>query len=144
MHARHILVTVSGTAVDHEVLDLACLVAKKTRAKITALYVIRVARTLPLDAEIPGDTEAGENVLEQAERIASSAGVKIETDLLQSRELGSAIVDEAVERSADLIVMGMMKERIFGEVEFGETAKFVLVNAPCRVWLCRASNSQQT
>lgn len=137
MEARRILVPVNGTAADQSALELAAMVAQKTKARIFAVFVIRVARSLPLDADIDGETRQGELVLESAVALARKAGVQIETDLLQSRELGSAIVDEAVERACDLVIMGVLNERKFGEFDLGQTAAYVLENAPCRVWICR-------
>jgi nucleotide-binding universal stress UspA family protein len=53
--------------------------------------------------------------------------------------VGTAIVDEALEREVDLIVMGIGFKRKFGEFDMGHTAPYVLKNAPCRVWLARAA-----
>jgi nucleotide-binding universal stress UspA family protein len=53
--------------------------------------------------------------------------------------VGTAIVDEALEREVDLIVMGIGYKRKFGEFDMGHTAPYVLKNAPCRVWLARAA-----
>lgn len=137
MDVKRILVPVSGSASDEQAIELACLVARKTNARIFGLYVIKVARALPLDADVESSSNAGEQVLARAEKIAAAAGCSIETDLLQSRELGSAVVDEAIERAADLIIIGVLDERKFGEFDLGSTAAYVLENAPCRVWVCR-------
>jgi nucleotide-binding universal stress UspA family protein len=53
--------------------------------------------------------------------------------------VGTAIVDEALEREVDLIVMGISYKRKFGEFDLGHTAPYVLKNAPCRVWIARAA-----
>jgi nucleotide-binding universal stress UspA family protein len=117
---------------------LACSVVRKARdSKVYALYVIEVQRQLPLDADLPAENERGENALQHAEQIASKYDLTIETDLLQAREVGPAIVDEAVERGVDLIVLGVDYKRKFGEFTLGKTAPYVLKNAPCRVWVCR-------
>ncbi len=57
--------------------------------------------------------------------------------LVQARDTGPALVDEAVEWGADLIVMGLPYKRRFGEFNLGKTVPYVLKNATCRVMLFR-------
>ena len=59
----------------------------------------------------------------------------METDLLQAREAGPTIVDEAVARGIDLILMGVEYKRHFGQFSLGSVVPYVLKNAPCRVIL---------
>ncbi len=47
MEFNKILVPVTGTQVDDETMRLACWLAKKNKAKIWAVYVITVKRSLP-------------------------------------------------------------------------------------------------
>ncbi|MBI4216047.1 MAG: universal stress protein [Chloroflexi bacterium] len=132
-----ILVPVRGTRADDEAIKLACTLAKRTGGEVGVLYVIEVKRSLPLDAEIDEEIQKGEMALSQAAMLAAKEGYELETELLQAREAGPAIVDEAHERDAELIVMGLDYKKIFGEYSLGDTAPYVLRNAPCRVWLCR-------
>jgi nucleotide-binding universal stress UspA family protein len=134
-----ILVPVNGTPSDQEALDLACLMARKQRSRVAPIYVIRVRRNLPLDAEMEGELAHGEEVLEGAERAVAGLELPAETSLLQARDVGAAIVDEATQTGADLIVMGLPYKRKFGDYELGPTATYVLRNAPCRVWITRAT-----
>jgi nucleotide-binding universal stress UspA family protein len=46
-------------------------------------------------------------------------------------------VDEVVERSVDVLVMGLAYGKRFGECDLGETAEYVLRHTPCQVWLVR-------
>jgi nucleotide-binding universal stress UspA family protein len=132
-----VLVPVSGGAADTDALELGCLIAKRSRRTVEAVFVIEVERSLPLDAEMQAEIERGEAVLDQAERVAQSFDVEMETSLLQARDAGAAIVDEAVQTSSDTIVMGLAYKMKFGEYSLGKTASYVLKNAPCRVWLAR-------
>lgn len=132
-----ILVPVSGGEADKEAIELACIMAKEARGTINAVYVIRVKRSLPLDAEIDSEVQKAEEVLGWAEEIADKQVYKIETNLLQTREVGPAIIDEAMEHSADLIIMGMGYRKRFGQFDPGDTVSYVLKNAPCRVLLLR-------
>ncbi len=135
MEFHKILVPVSGTDADEEAVRLACRLAKKNKAKIRAVYVITVKRTLPLDAEIESEVRKAEGILDHVERIAEEQDCEVETDLLQAREVGPTIVEEAVEQEVDLILMGVKYKRRFGQFSLGDVVPYVLKNAPCRVIL---------
>ena len=135
MEFHKILVPVSGTDADDEAIRLACRLAKKNKTKIRAVYVITVKRTLPLDAEIESEIRKAEGILDHVERIAEEQDYEVETDLLQAREAGLTIVDEAAEQEVDLILMGVKYKRRFGQFSLGDVVPYVLKNAPCRVIL---------
>ena len=136
MEFHKILVPVAGTEADERVIELADrLLAKKNKGKICAVHVISIERALPLDAEIESEIRKAEDILNHIEGIAEEQGFSIETDLLQAREAGPAIVDEAVEREVDLILIGLTYKRRFGEFSLGDVVPYVLKNAPCRVIL---------
>jgi len=130
-----ILVPVVGTEADEEAIRLACRLAKKNKGKIYVVYVITIKRTLPLDAEIESEIRQGEDILDHIERVAEEQDYEVETDLIQAREAGPAIVDETVERGVDLILMGVKYKRRFGQFSLGSVVPYVLKNAPCRVIL---------
>ena len=135
MEFHKILVPVAGTEVDEEVIKLACRLAKKDKGKIWAVYVITVKRSLPLEAEIESEIKKAEGILDHVESVAEEQEYEVETDVLQAREAGSAIVDEVVERDIDLILMGVTYKRRFGQFSLGSVVPYVLKNAPCRVIL---------
>ena len=137
MRPKKVLVPVNGSTVDEEAIRLSCQLAKKAGGKIYVTYVIQVDRTLPLDAEVGPQIERAEQILGQAERIAEEEDCDVETDPLQAREIGPAVVDEAIERGVDLIAMGISYEKEFGEFSLGSTIPYVLKNAPCRVLIYR-------
>jgi nucleotide-binding universal stress UspA family protein len=139
MEFHKILVPVAGTSADDEAVMLACSLAKKDKGKIQAVYVITMRRSIPLDAEIEPEIEKGEQILDHAERVAEEQDSSIETDLLQSRDVGATIVDEAVERGVDLILMGIEYKSRFGQFSLGSVVPYVLKNAPCRVIVYRYS-----
>ncbi len=135
MEFNKILVPVIGTEADDEAVRLACRLAKRNKGKIWALYVVTVKRALPLDAEIEPEIRTAEEILDHAESIAEEQDYEIETDILQAREAGPTIVDEAVEREVDLILIGITYKRRFGQFSLGSVVPYVLENAPCRVIL---------
>lgn len=137
MEVKKVLVPINGSEADEEAVKLACHLAKKAKGKIYVTYVIQVDRTLPLDAEIEQEIERGEQVLDRAERIAEEQDYEVRTDLLQAREIGPAVVDEAIERGVNLIVIGLSYKKKFGEFSLGSTVPYVIRNAPSWVIVCR-------
>jgi nucleotide-binding universal stress UspA family protein len=118
-------------------VEFACTVAKRTRGKVHVVHVIEVRRALPLDADLSSEAQRGEQILTQAEATARRQDFEVEGDLLQARDAGHAIVDEAIERQADAIVIGVPFRRPFGDFELGRVPSHVLRNAQCEVVLLR-------
>jgi len=135
MEFRKILVPVVGTEADEEAMKLACRLAKKDKGKVWSVYVVTIKRALPLDAEIEPEIQKAESILDHIETIAEEEDYEVETDVLQAREAGSAIIDEAVERGIDLILMGVKYKRHFGQFSLGNVVPYVLKNSPCPVIL---------
>ncbi len=137
-----ILACVNGSSVDAGVVELAVLAAKRNKIRVNVVYVIEVSRTLPLTAELDAEMDKGERYLEAAESVAAENGYRIETEILQARDAGSAVVDEAVERACDLIVMGVPYSIQRGSFDIGHAASYVLKNSPVKVWLVRGAMSE--
>ena len=135
MEYRNILVPVAGTEADVEAMKLACRLARKDKGKIWAVYVITIKRALPLEAEIEAEMRTAEEILDHIERVAEEEDYEVDTDVLQAREAGPAIIDEAAERKVDLIIIGFKQKRRFGQFSLGNVAPYVLKNAPCPVLL---------
>ncbi|HUS13981.1 MAG TPA: universal stress protein [Chloroflexia bacterium] len=140
-----ILVPVKGVAGEEEVLRLAFTLAgppgdrrSKQRTQIEVIHVIEVPQALALDAEMPDAIQAGEQALARAEQLAAQREITIEAEMLQARSAGIAIVDEAIERGADLIIMGAVYRSQHGEFNLGGTLPYVFKNAPCRVLVMRS------
>src|SRR3972149_11860442 len=99
-----ILVPGVGSQADDEAIKLACTLAKRVKdkekenGKIWAVSVVAIKRALPLDAEIDSEIRNAESVLDRVESIVEEEDYEVETDIIQAREAGPAIVDEAVER----------------------------------------------
>jgi nucleotide-binding universal stress UspA family protein len=75
--------------------------------------------------------------LKAAEAIAEEEELTLETQLLQARDVGPALVDEAMEREVDAIVLGLPYKKRFGEFSLGYVAPYLLKNSPCPVLLLR-------
>jgi nucleotide-binding universal stress UspA family protein len=135
---RDILVPVDGSQASMDALALACLLAKRNKGRVYAVYVVEVARTLPLDADLSPEARQGEEVLTRAEQVADSLDFEVTGEMLQARDAGHAIVDEAIERDVDGVLLGMEYKRPLGEFQMGRTSQYILRHAPCQVVLCRS------
>ena len=132
------VIALTGGPVDAQVVRLAAEVARPLKAELVGVHVVEIEWSLPLDADIAVRSEEAQRVLDIAEGIAEDSHVRMESVLLQARDIGSALVDEAVEREADLLVLGLpYRQRFGGDFAIGRTVPYVLKNAPCAVWVVR-------
>ncbi len=137
-HFNRAVVALSGSSSDARILRLVLDLAKPVRAEVVAVHVVEIDWTLPLDANVAGMSDEAQRVLDMAEAQAEHANLEIEAVLVQARDVGAAIVDEAVERDADLLVLGLpYRKRFGGDFAIGRTVPYVLKNAPCAVWVAR-------
>jgi len=139
LRAKDVLVPVDGSAASLDALALACTLSKRNKGTVYAVFVIEVARNLALDAELVDEARRGEEVLTRAEEIANDLDYRVEGEILQARDAGHAIVDEAMERHVSAIVMGVDYDTSLGEFALGHTAQYVIKHAPCQVILLRAA-----
>ncbi|MGO8949432.1 MAG: universal stress protein [Ktedonobacterales bacterium] len=135
---RNVLVAISGKAVDNEVVSLACTVAKAKKVNVYVVYGIEVPRKLALDAEMPEETQTANEALDRATGIAEQLHVSVQPEIIQSRNFGQSLVDEATAHDCSLLVVGLPYQLgIGGNFELGGTVDYVLKNALCRVWMIR-------
>lgn len=135
---RRIVVCVNGASTDPYVVEYAAAVGKSGKAATTALHVVEIDWTIPLDGSTAGLTEEAQRVLDVAEVSAERVGLKLEPVLLKARNVGAAIVDEAAAQGADLLVLGLpYRKRFGGDFVIGTTVPYVFQNAPCTVCVVR-------
>lgn len=140
---KSLLVPLDGSDAAFSALAAACDIARHHKATVAALHVIEVPRSLPLDAELSEEAERGEIILTRAESIAKEHDIKVRADLVQARQAGHAVVDEALDSKADAIVVGLDYHRPYGRFQMGRLPLYVLENAPCEVWLFRYAPKEE-
>ena len=140
---RRAVIALNGGPSDARIVRLVVGLAPKG-AELIAVHVVEIDWTLPLDADIAGRSEEVQRVLDSAEAIAEERKMVLEPVLLQARDVAAAIVDEATERAADLLVVGLpYRMRFGGEFDIGRTVPYILQNAPCAVWVAREPMSEE-
>lgn len=136
-------VVVDGEKIDASLVYLGCQMAKGAKRKVHLVHVIKVPRALPLKAVLTQESERADRLLRSAMQIADRVGCEAVAEVVQAREAGTAIVDEAKDHHCALILIGLVRNGSEADIALGETASYVLANAPCRVWLVQDPPLQQ-
>lgn len=116
-----------------ETVQFACEIAKLHGAKVTAVYLVRVPLSLPIDAPLPYRLVVAESVLNRAEAIAREFGVEIETQILRCRQYDISILQYLEEEHFDLLVLSSLKSKEKPEAGLDSLTERILKKSPCRV-----------
>ncbi len=139
---RTIVVPVVRTGESEEALVAAARLAAERGATVAVVTVVEVPLALPLDAQLPEQEDVAEALLDDAQALVESYGVRAVTRLLRARRAGPAIVEEARRRDAELIVLGSPRRAVAGRRRlFGGTVDNVLRESPCRVLIAAGSRA---
>jgi len=152
-----ILVPLSGTALDEDIVQTAALLASGEptdeaaidTSTIEALWIFEIPMSLPIDARLPeAQVKHARQALARAKAVGEEyAGVQVATATVRARRAGYAIVDEARRRGVEAIVLGAEEpSRIRGgarlggrgvplENHVGPVTRYVVAKAGCRVIL---------
>ena len=150
-----ILVPIFGEELDDDIVGTAGRLAAEEAdegeggAVIEAIYVVEIPMSLPLDARVPDEkiVEA-RRALQRAKHVGEEyEGVEVATASVRARTYGQGIVEEARRRGVEAIVLAaeeptrMRGGRRMGgrggprNRSVGETTRYVIEKAPCRVIL---------
>jgi len=141
---RRAVIGLNGGPTDSLVVKLACELARPSKAELVGIHVVEVDWTHDLSEDIASANEAASAVLDLAEAEAERDGCRLETSLLQARDVGAALVDEAASVDADLVIVGLPYRKKFGgDFAIGRTVPYVLQNAPCAVLVVREPIASQ-
>ena len=134
---RTIVVPVLRTAESEEALVAASRLAARRGARVALVHTIEVPLDQALDVPLLDEEEGANRLLDDAQALVESYGVRAVTRLVRHRNAARAIVREAEQRNAELIVVGAPRRDRRHEV-FGRTVSQVLKAAPCRVLVAAA------
>jgi nucleotide-binding universal stress UspA family protein len=135
---RRAILALAGGPTDDRIVALAAELGRAAHAELIGVHVVEVGWSMPLDADLAARSDAAQHLLDHAELTAEGLKAKLEPVLLQAREVGAALVDEASEREADLLLVGLpYRKRFGGDFAMGRTIPYVLKHAPCEVWVVR-------
>jgi basic amino acid/polyamine antiporter, APA family len=128
-----VLVPMKLGPIGEEMVATAIALAKERGAQVDAVFVMQVPLEHALDAPLPDLEEAAAASLAEAALLGDDHGVRVETVTVRARAIGSAIVEQARERGADLIVLGSSPRWRRQSAFFSPTVAYVLEHAPCEV-----------
>jgi len=132
---HNILVPTRGGR-ETDTVQMACEIAKIHGAKVTALHVIEVPFSLPLETPLYHRTIVAESILKRAEAIGREFNVKMDLKVINSRAVDVAITDLIEKEEYDLLVMGTTMTKSGTAKGYGAVVEKILKNAACPVWLC--------
>jgi nucleotide-binding universal stress UspA family protein len=143
-HARILVPVIGDDLVDGPALKVAAmLLGGREGVEASLLHVIEVPFDQTLDMENEAAVAQADAILSGAEAILTQRGVPTRTSTVQARAAGPAIVDDANELGADLIVMGLRyKKRFGGQWDAGRTVPYVMRNSTAAVWCLRAETKE--
>jgi nucleotide-binding universal stress UspA family protein len=143
-YSRILVPVIGDDAVDGPALKVAAmLLGADGGGEVSLLNVIEVPFDRNLDTEDEGAVANADGILTRAEAALEERGVKVRTSTVQARVAGPAIVDEANEVAADLILMGLRyKKRFGGQWDAGRTVPYVMRNSTAPVWCLRAETKE--
>jgi nucleotide-binding universal stress UspA family protein len=135
---HRILLPVNRAHGYEDVLELARSLVRGGRGRIHAIYVIEMQLKYPLDAEVGEEILKGEEALAEIEHLSLSGRLSLQGELVQARQAGPAIVQEAANIPATMIIMGVDFGNDAAGFRMSTTADYVLRNARCPVILWRS------
>jgi nucleotide-binding universal stress UspA family protein len=130
---RRILVPMKIGEIGEEMVATAVRIAAESAAVVEVLYVSRVPLSRPLDLADPDDDERAAASLAEARLLGEDFGVRIDGEVVRARSIGQAIVQEAEQRRADLIVLGSAPRWRRQSRFFSPTVDYVLRRASAEV-----------
>lgn len=133
LNGKRILVPVNGSPASEAGFLWVCGLLQRVQAELHAIYITELPLEFEMTTEFVMQDHRGEGVLERIERLAAEHRCHVRAQLLQARHAGPAIVQEALDRRMDLIVLGIPHQKGIGLPAVNSTASFVLGNAPCEV-----------
>ncbi|MBI4055425.1 MAG: universal stress protein [Elusimicrobia bacterium] len=132
---KKILVPVRGGRLTGAI-QIASRLARDYKATLSAIHVIEVPHSLPLDFFDAVKLARADRILERAQAVAREQGIEVQTHLLQSRSAAESILQTAKSEGSDLIVLGMHPKQGTGLGGFGKIVEHILKHSGCRVWIC--------
>ena len=127
---QSILVAFDASGFNPDAVATAARLAARRRRGIHVLVTITVPSSAPIEADLPDQERAAQEVIEQA-KLAGGRRVSGRYEKVRAGQAGRLIVNEAREMHAAAIIIALAPKR--GGVLFGPTLETVLSERPCRV-----------
>jgi nucleotide-binding universal stress UspA family protein len=143
---KHILIPTDGSELSLAAMEKGVALASEIGAKITALHVIPDYQAIGLRMEMLEVTrsaymiaakQAADEALGAARRAASAAGVECEVHSAEHENPYKAIIEAAMDRHCDLIIMASHGRRGLSGLILGSETQKVLTHSTLPVLVYR-------
>jgi nucleotide-binding universal stress UspA family protein len=142
-----ILVPIDGSETSAMGLNEAIRLAKNQGARIRLVHVVNELLVVLPDAYVNIGRvvdelrRAGKSVLDMSESTVRSAGVEVDTTLIEAmgNQAGDQIIRQAKEWGADLIVCGTHGRRGIRRIVMGSDAEYIVRHTPVPILLIRSA-----
>lgn len=134
MAHQHFLVATSPdrpTPVLRDILK----VARADQARVTVVTILEVPLALPLDAALPEEETLARHTLSLCQAIGLEEEIFIDTNLIRSREIGSALMEEYKRQQADTLVINQTDSPVSALIQSAVSHSGLSVN----LWTFRQS-----
>lgn len=132
---KKILVPTRGGK-ETETVQVACQIAKLHNAELTAIHVIEIPFSLPLDTPIYAKTVIAEAVLNRAEAIARELHLPIKMQMITARSVSGAVFELVAKEGFDLVVLGAAIPQRVTARHYSPVTDRILRDVKCPVWMC--------
>jgi basic amino acid/polyamine antiporter, APA family len=133
---KHILVLAEGGE-NTETVQMACELSKLHRADLTAVHILKIPSSLPLDTHLPERVLLGEAVLKRAEAIARELNIEIDLQMVRSRSISDALLEILRKKKHDLLILEAIGDAYGGAHKImGKLVNKILRESSCRLWFC--------
>ena len=136
---KHVLCPVDFTESSARALAHAAALTRWYEAQLTVMHVVPTFDPMQVRAELGAPVQivnpvTREQVVEQMRQLLDRTGVSPDAHLVaEAGDASTAIVDQALNMTADLIVIGTHGRRGFKRLLLGSVTETVLHEAPCPV-----------
>ncbi|MCB1110354.1 MAG: universal stress protein [Chlamydiia bacterium] len=132
---KHILVPTRGGR-ETQTVQMACEIAKIHGADVTAVHVIEVPFSLPLETPLYHRTVVASSILKRAEAIGREFNIGMKLRVVHARTVDAAILELIEKEEFDLLVMGTVVTAAGVSKGYGAVVERVLRGSTCPVWIC--------
>ena len=130
---RTIVLRITDDDVTDEMTVAALRLAADQRARVIALYPIVVPPNRSLNAPAVEAERMASRQLGEADALGQRFGVAVISRVVRTRNAGRALIDEAIARGSEVIVLGSPSRDAGSLKLFDQTVEYVVRNAPCKV-----------
>jgi APA family basic amino acid/polyamine antiporter len=132
---KHILVPTRGGR-ETQTVQMACEIAKVHGADVTAVHVVEVPFSLPMETPLYHRNVVASSILKRAEAIGREFNIGMKLRVVHARTVDAAILELIEKEGYDLLVMGTVVTATGVSKGYGAVVERILKGSTCPVWIC--------